>query len=94
MTNCAFEIFHFVLYKSIRPFLNLFVTGCASHIFMCSFQNESSGIMIKFISGPIRKCMASTTIGNTFNCKLSEMNVIMAGTTGSFQAGKQRLLSC
>ena len=78
MTIRAFETFHFVFYKSIRPVLNLFVAGSASHIFMCSLQNESSGIMIKLISSPIRKSMTMTTIGSAFHCKLTKMHVFMA----------------
>ena len=93
MANSAFEIFHFVFDKSIRPILNLFVTGCASHIFMCSFQNESSSIMIKFTGGPICKFMAPIAIGNSCFCKLTEMDVIMTGATSRLQSCKQWLLA-
>lgn len=78
MTIRAFETFHFVFYESIRPILNLFVASSASHIFMCSLQNESCRIVIKLISVPICKSMTMNTVGGAFYCKLTMMDVFMA----------------
>jgi len=82
VTDDAFEVFKFVLYKCLIAFCDLLMTSFTGNVCVLALEFESGFIVVEFPDLPTFVVVAGRTIGHSGFFKLPVMTVFMATGTG------------